>query len=140
MGHITLRTAPLHAITIAQADVPAIVDELPLLGIVAAYASGTTVVRGARELRVKESDRIAVLAAGLRALGGTITEVDDGFDVTGGATLHGATVASGGDHRLAMAFAIAALGATSAVTIEDSGCVAISHPSFFSDLDALCRV
>jgi 3-phosphoshikimate 1-carboxyvinyltransferase len=139
MGHITLRTAPLHAITIAEADVPAIVDELPLLGIVAAYASGTTVVRGARELRVKESDRIAVLAAGLRALGGTIAEVDDGFDVTGGTTLHGATVASGGDHRLAMAFAIAALGATSAVTIEDSGCVAISHPSFFSDLDALCR-
>jgi 3-phosphoshikimate 1-carboxyvinyltransferase len=147
MGHITLRTAPLHAIAIEEADVPAIVDELPLLGVVAAYAAGTTSVRGARELRVKESDRIAVLATGLRALGGTIAEVDDGFDVTGPSTslgtgsapLHGGTVASGGDHRLAMAFAIAALGATSPVTIEDSGCVAISHPSFFSDLDALCR-
>ena len=103
------------------------------------YAAGTTVVRGARELRVKESDRIAVLVNGLRALGGTVTEADDGFDVTGGTALRGATVASGGDHRLAMAFAIAALGASAPVTIEDSGCVAISHPSFFADLGALCR-
>jgi 3-phosphoshikimate 1-carboxyvinyltransferase len=139
MGNIALRTAPLHAIAIEEPDVPAILDELPLLGIVAAYATGTTTVRGARELRVKESDRIAVLAAGLRALGGTVTEVDDGFDVTGG-PLHGARVESGGDHRLAMAFAIAALGANSPVTIEDSGCVAISHPSFFADLEQLCRV
>jgi 3-phosphoshikimate 1-carboxyvinyltransferase len=138
MGNIALRTAPLRAIAIEEPDVPAILDELPLLGIVAAYATGTTTVRGARELRVKESDRIAVLAAGLRALGGTVTEVDDGFDVTGG-PLHGARVQSGGDHRLAMAFAIAALGANSPVTIEDSGCVAISHPSFFADLEQLCR-
>ena len=139
MGRIELRTRPLRAIAIEEADVPAVIDELPLLGIVAAYASGTTTVRGARELRVKESDRIAVLARGLRALGGSITEVDDGFDVTGGMPLHGATVESGGDHRLAMAFAIAALGASSPVTIEDAGCVAISHPSFFADLEQLCR-
>jgi 3-phosphoshikimate 1-carboxyvinyltransferase len=138
-GRIEVRAAPLHAIAIEDAEVPAILDELPLLGIVAAYASGTTTVRGARELRVKESDRIAVLAAGLRALGGSIVEHDDGFDVTGGAALHGARVESGGDHRLAMAFAIAALGARSAVTIGDAGCVAISHPSFFSDLEHLCR-
>jgi 3-phosphoshikimate 1-carboxyvinyltransferase len=138
-GRIEVRAAPLHAIAVEEADVPAILDELPLLGVVAAYASGTTTVRGARELRVKESDRIAVLAEGLRALGGSILEHDDGFDVTGGSTLRGAHVASGGDHRLAMAFAIAALGATSAVTIEDAGCVAISHPSFFNDLEQLCR-
>ncbi len=138
-GRIEVRAAPLHAIALDEADVPAILDELPLLGIVAAYASGITTVRGARELRVKESDRIAVLAAGLRALGGSIVEHDDGFDVTGGAALHGARVAGGGDHRLAMAFAIAALGSSSAVTIEDAGCVAISHPSFFSDLEQLCR-
>ena len=140
MGHIALRTAPLRAIALEAADVPAILDELPLLGIVAAYAAGTTTVRGASELRVKESDRIAVLAQGLRELGGSIAEVDDGFDVTGGHALHGARVASGGDHRLAMAFAIAALGARSAVTIDDAGCVAISHPSFFADLEQLCRV
>ncbi len=139
MGRIELRARPLRAIAIEEADVPAILDELPLLGIVAAYAAGTTTVRGARELRVKESDRIAVLVAGLRALGGAVTEVDDGFDVTGGTPLHGAVVESGGDHRLAMAFSIAALGASAPVTIEDSGCVAISHPSFFADLDALCR-
>jgi 3-phosphoshikimate 1-carboxyvinyltransferase len=139
MGRIELRTRPLKAIAIEAADVPAILDELPLLGVVAAYAAGTTTVRGARELRVKESDRIAVLVKGLRALGGSVAEVDDGFDVTGGATLHGATVESEGDHRLAMAFAIAALGASAPVTIEDAGCVAISHPSFFADLEALCR-
>jgi 3-phosphoshikimate 1-carboxyvinyltransferase len=139
MGRIEVRARPLTAIAIAAAEVPAILDELPLLGIVAAYASGTTTVRGARELRVKESDRIAVLVAGLRALGGSIAELDDGFDVTGGTPLHGATVDSGGDHRLAMAFAIAALGARSPVTIEDADCVAISHPSFFADLEALCR-
>jgi 3-phosphoshikimate 1-carboxyvinyltransferase len=67
-----------------------------------------------------------------------VTEVDDGFDVTGGGVLYGARVESGGDHRLAMAFAIAALGARSPVTIEDADCVAISHPSFFADLEALC--
>jgi 3-phosphoshikimate 1-carboxyvinyltransferase len=139
MGNIEVRYAPLHAIAIDEADVPAILDELPLLGIVAAYAAGTTSVRGARELRVKESDRIAVLAQGLRDLGGAIVEHDDGFDITGGTMLHGARVASGGDHRLAMSFAIAALGASSAVTIEDAGCVAISHPSFFADLERLCR-
>jgi 3-phosphoshikimate 1-carboxyvinyltransferase len=139
MGHIEVSARPLHAIAIEEPEVPAILDELPLLGIVAAYASGTTTVRGARELRVKESDRIAVLVKGLRALGGSIAELDDGFDVTGEAPLHGATVESGGDHRLAMAFAIAALGASAPVTIEDSGCVAISHPSFFADLEALCR-
>jgi 3-phosphoshikimate 1-carboxyvinyltransferase len=139
MGRIEVRARPLTAIAIEAAEVPAILDELPLLGIVAAYATGTTTVRGARELRVKESDRIAVLVAGLLALGGSIVELDDGFDVTGGTPLHGATVESGGDHRLAMAFAIAALGARSPVTIEDADCVAISHPSFFADLEALCR-
>ena len=138
-GRIEVRAAPLHAIAVEEAEVPAILDELPLLGIVAAYASGTTTVRGARELRVKESDRIAVLAAGLRALGGAVVEYDDGFDVTGGSMLRGARVASCGDHRLAMAFAIAALGASSAVTIDGAGCVAISHPSFFTDLEHLCR-
>jgi 3-phosphoshikimate 1-carboxyvinyltransferase len=139
MGRIELRARPLKAIAIEAADVPAILDELPLLGVVAAYAAGTTTVRGARELRVKESDRIAVLVKGLRALGGAVAEVGDGFDVTGGAPLEGATVESGGDHRLAMAFAIAALGATAPVTIEDAECVAISHPSFFSELEQLCR-
>ena len=139
MGHIEVTAQPLHAIAIEEPEVPAILDELPLLGIVAAYASGTTTVRGARELRVKESDRIAVLVKGLRALGGSIAEVDDGFDVTGGVPLRGASVESGGDHRLAMAFAIAALGASAPVTVEDSGCVAISHPSFFKELEQLCR-
>jgi 3-phosphoshikimate 1-carboxyvinyltransferase len=139
-GRIEVFARPLRAIAVEAPEVPAILDELPLLGIVAAYAEGTTTVRGARELRVKESDRIAVLAAGLRALGGTIAEVDDGFDVTGGRPLHGATVASDGDHRLAMGFAIAALQAGGPVTIEEADCCAISHPTFFTDLQRLCTV
>ena len=79
-----------------------------------------------------------MLANGLRALGGTVATVPDGFDVTG-ARLAGGTVASGGDHRLAMAFAIGALGAADAVTIDDAACVAISHPAFFDELEALRR-
>jgi 3-phosphoshikimate 1-carboxyvinyltransferase len=137
MGRIELRARTLHGIAIEAADVPPIVDELPLLGVVAAYAEGTTSVRGAAELRVKESDRIAVLAAGLAALGAEIATVEDGFDVRGGAKLRGATVDSHDDHRLAMAFAIAALGASDVVTIENAQCVAISHPTFFEDLAEL---
>jgi len=137
-GTIEVAHAPLRAIALGGDEVPGIIDELPLLGVVAAYAQGTTTVRGAAELRVKESDRIEVLAAGLRALGGTVTTVPDGFDVTGG-QLAGGTVESGGDHRLAMAFAIGALGAADAVTIDDASCVAISHPSFFDELEALRR-
>ena len=135
-GTIEVAHAPLRAIAIGEAEVPGIIDELPLLGVVAAYAHGTTRVRGAAELRVKESDRIEVLAAGLRALGATVASVPDGFDVTGG-VLHGGTVTSGGDHRLAMAFAIGALGAADAVAIDDAECVAISHPAFFDELERL---
>ena len=133
-GTIEIRHAPLQSIDIEEADVPGIIDELPLLGVVAAYARGTTSVRGASELRVKESDRIAVLAHGLSALGVTVAQVEDGFDVTGG-PVNGGRVASGGDHRLAMAFAIAALGARDAISIDDAECVAISHPSFFAELE-----
>jgi 3-phosphoshikimate 1-carboxyvinyltransferase len=139
MGRIELRQRTLRGISIEGADVPPIVDELPLLGVVAAYAEGTTSVRGAAELRVKESDRIAVLADGLAALGAEIATVEDGFDVRGGARLRGARVDSRHDHRLAMAFAIAALGASDAVTIDNAECVAISHPTFFTDLAGLTR-
>jgi 3-phosphoshikimate 1-carboxyvinyltransferase len=137
MGRIEVRARTLHGIAIEAADVPAIVDELPLLGVVATYAEGTTSVRGAGELRVKESDRIAVLADGLTALGAEIATVEDGFDIRGGTRLRGAQVDSRDDHRLAMAFAIAALGASGAVTIENAQCVAISHPTFFEDLAEL---
>jgi 3-phosphoshikimate 1-carboxyvinyltransferase len=136
-GTIEVVQAPLRAIALAEDEVPAIIDELPLLGVVAAYARGTTTVRGAAELRVKESDRIEVLAAGLRALGIEVATLPDGFDVSGG-TLAGGRVDSGGDHRLAMAFAIGALGAADPVTIDDAACVAISHPSFFAELERLC--
>jgi 3-phosphoshikimate 1-carboxyvinyltransferase len=137
-GTIEVSHAPLRGITLGEDEIPMIIDELPLLGVVAAYANGTTSVRGAAELRVKESDRIEVLADGLRALGGSVQTVPDGFDVVG-TGLDGGRIESGGDHRLAMAFAIGALAARGEVTIGDAGCVAISHPSFFEDLERLAQ-
>jgi 3-phosphoshikimate 1-carboxyvinyltransferase len=126
--------APLRAIDITPADVPSMIDELPLLAVVAARAEGETVVRGASELRVKESDRIAVTVANLRSIGVAAEELPDGFVVRGtDAPLRG-SVQSHGDHRIAMAFGT--LGATRNcdVTIDDMSCVSVSYPEFWHDL------
>ena len=139
LGTVRVRSAPLRGIDLEAADVPAIVDELPLFAIVAALARGRTVVRGARELRVKESDRIATLASNCAAIGIAIETFDDGFALAGPQTFAGGRVASAGDHRIAMSFAIAALAATGESTIEDDECVAVSYPTFFDTLDALAR-
>ena len=100
---------------------------------------GSVTVSGAGELRVKESDRIAALVAGLRAMGADADERPDGFQVRAGVPLTGGTVQAHGDHRLAMAFAIAALGATGPTRIEGADAVAVSYPSFFDDLDRLAE-
>ena len=125
---------------IAAADVPALIDELPAIGALAAHG-GEVVVRGAAELRVKESDRIATLVAGFRALGIDADEQPDGFVVrgpAGGAPRPAGGVADAhGDHRMAMAFAIAALGAAQPSTIEGADSVAISYPGFFETLERL---
>jgi 3-phosphoshikimate 1-carboxyvinyltransferase len=133
-GLIVAEHGPLRGVTIAADEVPAIVDELPLIAVLACYADGVTEVRGAHELRVKESDRIAAIAHDLEALGATIEVFDDGFRIAGPQPLHGAAVKSFGDHRIAMSMAIAALGASSPVTIDDASCVDISYPSFFPTL------
>jgi 3-phosphoshikimate 1-carboxyvinyltransferase len=108
-----------------------------VLAVAAACAAGTTHIRDAAELRVKESDRIAAIARELGKLGVQVTEQDDGLDVRGSARLTGATVASGGDHRLAMALAVAGLVADGETVIEDTACVRTSFPGFVDAMNAL---
>ncbi|GAC1404506.1 MAG: hypothetical protein NVSMB64_07860 [Candidatus Velthaea sp.] len=134
VGTVLAEAAQLHGTTIDADEVPALIDELPLIAVLATYAHGTTEVRGARERRVKESDRIESIAVNLRAMGAQIEVLDDGFRITGPQRLHGADVRSFADHRIAMSMAIAALGASSPTTIDDAGCVAISYPGFFATL------
>jgi 3-phosphoshikimate 1-carboxyvinyltransferase len=134
VGTISAEYSDLHGTSIAPDEVPALIDELPLIAVLATYAHGTTEVRGAEELRVKESDRIEAMAHNLRAMGGEIEVLDDGFRITGPQKLHGAEVKAFHDHRIAMAMAIAALRASSPTTIDDAGAVAISYPGFFPTL------
>jgi 3-phosphoshikimate 1-carboxyvinyltransferase len=137
IGTLAVDAADLVATEVEPSEVPDLIDELPLLAIVAAFARGTTRVRGAAELRVKESDRLAALGEGLTRLGATVRLADDGFEVTGGPALHGGSIRSFGDHRIAMALAIAALRIGEPVAIDDFDCVAKSYPTFRSDLGRL---
>jgi 3-phosphoshikimate 1-carboxyvinyltransferase len=115
-----------------------VIDELPILAVAATQLPGVSRITGARELRVKESDRIAAMAEGLAAMGADITALDDGWEIRGPRHLEGARVRSQGDHRVAMALAIAGLLADGTTEIEDAECVDISYPGFFDQLGALC--
>ena len=134
VADLRVRHAPLHGIEVPVEHVPDMIDEFPVLFVAAACANGATVVRGAAELRVKESDRIATMAAGLRALGIVVDETPDGATIHGGA-LQGGAVESHGDHRIAMAFAVAAQLADGEVRIGDIANAATSFPGF----DVLAR-
>lgn len=134
-GRIIVRGSELRGIEVSPKDVAAIVDELPILAVAGAFASGTFQVRGAAELRVKESDRIASMVEGLQAMGADMQELEDGFLIRGGRALRGATLASHGDHRIAMALSIAALGAKGDSEIEGAEVVSISLPGFFDELE-----
>ena len=136
-GTIVVESAPLRGIELDAADVPALIDELPVLAVVAACAEGTTRVRGAQELRVKESDRIEAIVRNGAAMGMKIEAYPDGYAVSGPSSLHGAEIDAMGDHRVAMAFAIAALAASGTTTIRDAGSAAVSYPEFFSTLEVL---
>lgn len=136
----TLRAArgpTLHGTEVTPEEVPTLVDELPLVGLLGAFAAGRTVVRGAAELRVKESDRIAAVVAALRALGATAEERDDGFEVVGGGRLTGGEAAAGGDHRLAMLAAVAGAASEGGVTVRGFEAVGVSYPGFGADLAAV---
>ena len=138
-GDVTVRGgAPLRGIEIGGARIANLIDELPVLAVAAAAARGTTRIRDAAELRVKESDRIATTAAMLQACGVPVETRDDGLDVAGGAVIRGGgVIASRGDHRIAMAGAVLALRATEPVTIRGTACVATSYPGFIDGLRAL---
>ena len=125
----------LSGIEIDEVEVASLIDELPLLAVVAATARGVTSVKGASELRVKESDRIEMIARNLRAMGAKINTFSDGFVIDGVDKLQGATLESGGDHRIAMACAVAALRAVGETTVKDSECVSVSYPAFFGELE-----
>ena len=134
MGTIDIFGAPLQSTVVEGAEIPNVIDEIPIIAVAAALAEGTTVIRDAAELRVKETDRIAAVAANLRAMGVTVEEFPDGMAITGTDRLKGAKLPSFGDHRIAMAFAIAGLFASGTTIIEDTACVQTSYPGFSETL------
>jgi 3-phosphoshikimate 1-carboxyvinyltransferase len=134
-GAVEVTGAPLKGTVIQGKEVPQLVDELPVLAVAGALASGTTIIRQAEELRVKETDRIAAIAHNLRAMGTQVVELKDGLEIHGRPSLRGARVASFGDHRIAMAFAIAGLHADGETIIQDVECVRESYPGFEETLE-----
>ncbi len=134
-GTVSVRGGELRGIVIEGKDIPNVIDELPVLAVAGALADGVTVIRDASELRVKESDRITCVAENLRRMGVNVREFEDGMEIEGGAKLRGAVIPSYGDHRIAMAFAIAGLFAEGETVVEDTACVGTSYPGFVRDLE-----
>lgn len=134
---VVRRTDALEATEVAPEEVPAMIDELPLVGLLAARARGTTRVRGAEELRVKESDRIAAVVRALRGMGVRAEELPDGFAVTGGPSIPGGSMTAGHDHRFAMLGAVAGLASHDGVSVAGFEAAAVSYPGFAADLRAL---
>jgi 3-phosphoshikimate 1-carboxyvinyltransferase len=134
-GIVEVTGVPLKGTVIQGKEVPQLIDELPILAVAGALANGTTIIRHAQELRVKESDRIAAIAHNLRTMGAQVAEIKDGLEIDGPAALHGARVASFGDHRIAMAFAIAGLFADGETIVQDADCIRESYPGFETALE-----
>jgi 3-phosphoshikimate 1-carboxyvinyltransferase len=134
-GTVEVTGAPLKGTVIQGKEIPQLIDELPILAVAGALASGRTIIRQAQELRVKETDRIAAIAHNLRAMGVEVIEQKDGLEIQGRGELHGARVASFGDHRIAMAFAIAGMFADGDTVVQDVECVRESYPGFEKTLD-----
>ena len=136
-GIVEVTGAPLKGTVIQGKEVPLLIDELPILAVAGAIASGTTTIRQAQELRVKETDRIAAIAHNLRAMGAQVIELNDGLEIHGRGALRGARVASFGDHRIAMAFAVAGLFADGETIVQDAQCVHESYPEFDKALEEI---
>jgi 3-phosphoshikimate 1-carboxyvinyltransferase len=137
VGDLDVSAGPLHGTVVDAEEVPLAIDELPLVALLGCFAEGETVVRGAGELRVKESDRIATVVDGLGALGARIEATEDGFVVRGGGGLRGGTIASHGDHRLAMLGAVAGLASRDGVDVVGMDAAAVSYPTFEADIARL---
>lgn len=137
MGSIEVKGGELKGIEIGGSQIPTLIDEIPILAVAGAMAQGKMVIRDAAELRVKESDRISTVAENLRRMGVLVEEFADGMEIQGGAKLKGAEIQSLGDHRIAMAFAIAGLRAKGETIIRDADCIETSYPGFSSELQQL---
>jgi 3-phosphoshikimate 1-carboxyvinyltransferase len=137
LGSIRVLGGKLHGTVIGGAEIPNVIDELPVLAVAGALAQGTTVIKDANELRVKETDRIKAVADNLRLMGVPVKETEDGMIIEGGHGLHGARLQCFGDHRIAMAFAIAGLFAEGETIIEHVECVATSYPTFGATLETV---
>jgi 3-phosphoshikimate 1-carboxyvinyltransferase len=137
VADLRVRSSPLKACTIAGAVIPRLIDEIPILAVAAAMAQGTTIIRDATELRVKESDRLAAMASQLNRMGAQVTEQPDGLEITGGLPLNGTDLDSFTDHRIAMSLAIAALMTSGTTVIHHAEAAAISYPTFVDTLKAL---
>jgi 3-phosphoshikimate 1-carboxyvinyltransferase len=133
-GEVQIQGERLRGTIIGGDEVPNVIDEIPILAVAGALAQGKTVIRDAKELRVKETDRLAAIATNLTAMGVEVVELEDGLEIYGGAPLLGARVKSYGDHRIAMAFAIAGMFADNETVIEDTECIATSYPAFEEQL------
>src|SRR6184192_3367635 len=134
-GIVEVTGAPLKGTVIQGKEIPQLIDDLPVLAVAGALASGTTIIRHAQELRVKETDRIAAIAHNLRIMGAQVVEMDDGLEIHGRSPLHGARLSSFGDHRIAMAFAVAGMFAEGETVIQDAECIRESYPGFEAVLE-----
>ena len=137
VADLLVRSSALKGTVIEGSVIPAMIDELPTVAMMACFADGTTVIRDAAELKVKESNRIEIMVKNLTAMGADVTETEDGMVIRGGKPLHGAVVDSRKDHRIAMTFAAAALAAEGETEILDADCVDISYPNFYRELKRL---
>lgn len=136
---LLVKHSSLHGTVVEGDIIPTLIDEIPMIAVMAACAEGRTIIRDAAELKVKETNRIDTVTEGLRAMGADITPTEDGMVIEGGAALHGAHINSFLDHRIAMAFSIAALAAEGSSVIQDAECVDVSYPEFFLTLKELAR-
>ncbi len=136
---LLVKASPLTAVSIGGSLIPSLIDEIPVIAVLACFAKGTTVIQDAEELKVKESNRIDTVVSNLKAMGANIEATEDGMIIEGGAPLHGAVIDSHLDHRIAMAFAVAGLASEGETSILGSDCVNISYPSFYQDLSSLLR-
>ena len=136
---ILVRTSSLKGTIIEGDIIPTMIDELPTVALMACFAEGTTVIRDAAELKVKESNRIAIMVQNMKAMGADVEETEDGMLIHGGKPLHGAIIDTKKDHRIAMTFAVAAMAAEGETEILDADCVNISYPEFYKDLMTLAK-
>lgn len=136
-GTIVVKTSQLQGTTIGGAVIPRLIDEIPIIALLATQANGTTIIKDAEELKVKETNRIDAVVTELTKLGANVTATDDGMIIEGPTPLHGAALHTYGDHRIGMMGAVAALITDGEVVLDDADCIAVSYPTFFADLQTL---